>query len=866
MMQRKILKHIFCLVLIIVLSFQLLAVAGDVVDVVCKGITVVVGAVFVVAGVALATGAAIVGGKPNLFGGAGLADIGVDMIKGTVKDDGGGTSTQGGGTSPQPANNPASYGIEIEKVIENKQEAVICVKLLDTSNNTYVTLSNYDLYISHSNGQITMYEGDYRSASVSSSGINTTGTVGIKSVPNVTVAGLINKIEYTLDKEVQFVNMKVFNSSDQVVYDLSESCPNPAKPLPFVWKGINMQGKKLPAGAYAVKVKAVKKDGSSEDAPLQIVTLSSAISQGTWDKVNLVGGKATYTLQSNYKEGTDTITVKMRDKGGNDVSQVAEQKVDVTFAEDSTPNIGQIKLPSKITKTINGNKITLELKDKGKEQIITDGSTGTKYHFYDGNSDFTIEKSDGTTEMPLVHWSVTDPKVVEITESEYEDQAEKAYDLLEKMAGSEGITFASNTGLPVIANLSDKTSFSVTDKADGTFSITANVPGDAIYILACDLNDWMLSTPFKDILLADNIDLDRVYTAASVPGRVSIMAISDTTKKEITEKIAVATVAYKGKEIYWKVKKISQIVPPENTSIVWPIAIDFPNKLTSNFGFRNTSIPENPNHFHAGIDFGGKDLPIYSMTDGIIYAIGDLPDGYGSNIRIRTKIDGKYYMLIYGHLNKSDNDLIFAGTIKKFAEFQIVNTGTQLGTSDNTGTSTGSHLHLEMRKSNNSQINPLKYLNYSNTPPIITNVDGPLDSNEDVIDLEGMLNSNIRFKAQVSSQEKDINKVQFRLFRSSIPIFDRTFDYHDDKTIGSSYLKADRYSYSERAFRWNIESTMLYRPINTDVPQKDEFICIWESPLEDGDYKLLIEAWDIKGLGTGTKEIGFSIENGKRSK
>jgi len=158
----------------------------------------------------------------------------------------------------------------------------------------------------------------------------------------------------------------------------------------------------------------------------------------------------------------------------------------------------------------------------------------------------------------------------------------------------------------------------------------------------------------------------------------------------------------------------------------------------------------------------------------------------------------------------------------------------------------------------------LKYLTYSNTAPIIDLVSCPLDPSEALISIGGAIGNETRFKIRTSSREKDLNKVRFWLVRSGVTVFDRTFDYQDETTLGTDYWKEKRYDYTESAFKWNSTGTMLMRPVTDGVPQTDEFVCVWGSRLEDGDYKLMVEAWDMKDAHSG-QEMSFTVSGGIRS-
>ena len=97
---------------------------------------------------------------------------------------------------------------------------------------------------------------------------------------------------------------------------------------------------------------------------------------------------------------------------------------------------------------------------------------------------------------------------------------------------------------------------------------------------------------------------------------------------------------------------------------------------------------------HNGIDFYAPDgTPVYATHDGVVTFSGDDGSG-GLGIVIRTtkKFNyGKkqsYYKTIYWHLKK--------GGIKVIAS-QSVKTGDLIALADNTGRSTGSHLHYGLK-------------------------------------------------------------------------------------------------------------------------------------------------------------------------
>ena len=105
---------------------------------------------------------------------------------------------------------------------------------------------------------------------------------------------------------------------------------------------------------------------------------------------------------------------------------------------------------------------------------------------------------------------------------------------------------------------------------------------------------------------------------------------------------------------------------------------------------------------HKGIDIGASYENVYASASGYAY-IAENPGGYGHYIMI---FHGGNYVTLYGHLNSYN---ISSG--------QYVSQGQVIATSGNSGSSTGPHLHFEIRNASSmssffsaSPLNPLDYL------------------------------------------------------------------------------------------------------------------------------------------------------------
>lgn len=145
---------------------------------------------------------------------------------------------------------------------------------------------------------------------------------------------------------------------------------------------------------------------------------------------------------------------------------------------------------------------------------------------------------------------------------------------------------------------------------------------------------------------------------------------------------------------------------PSQYGFVWPIP--GVTNITSNFGWRTHPITGKQS-YHTGVDISSRtcyNKPVIATADGKVinvvnkYAEGD-GNGYGNYVYIEH--DSKGTRSRYAHLLKA-----------VVTKNSTVKQGQVIGYCDNTGSSTGNHLHFEIILSG-SVVDPLKYVAPDNT-------------------------------------------------------------------------------------------------------------------------------------------------------
>jgi hypothetical protein len=144
--------------------------------------------------------------------------------------------------------------------------------------------------------------------------------------------------------------------------------------------------------------------------------------------------------------------------------------------------------------------------------------------------------------------------------------------------------------------------------------------------------------------------------------------------------------------------------------------LKIPLSLSASFGELR------PDHYHSGVDIktqGETGKEVVSSADGYVYLILVSPVGFGKAIFIRHYSG---YSTVYGHLERYSPEIeeytvsqqyqnkSYAVSIYPPKDRFIIKQGQVIGYSGNTGSSSGPHLHFEVRKSDGEKpVNPLLF-------------------------------------------------------------------------------------------------------------------------------------------------------------
>lgn len=128
-------------------------------------------------------------------------------------------------------------------------------------------------------------------------------------------------------------------------------------------------------------------------------------------------------------------------------------------------------------------------------------------------------------------------------------------------------------------------------------------------------------------------------------------------------------------------------------TFTWPLSIA--GRITSPFGYRTHPI-SGAYKMHTGVDIAApKGTPVLAAESGTVITVKELSTGYGHYVIISH---GSGIVTLYGHMSAI---YVSVG--------ETVSRGQQIGGVGTTGSSTGNHLHFEVRV-NGSPVNPMNYI------------------------------------------------------------------------------------------------------------------------------------------------------------
>ncbi|MGB8491993.1 MAG: M23 family metallopeptidase [Bacteroidales bacterium] len=152
----------------------------------------------------------------------------------------------------------------------------------------------------------------------------------------------------------------------------------------------------------------------------------------------------------------------------------------------------------------------------------------------------------------------------------------------------------------------------------------------------------------------------------------------------------------------------------EGPKFISPVKI--PLSLSANFGELRVD------HFHSGLDIrtqGVTGKEVFAVADGYVYRISVSPGGFGNALYVKHPSG---YSTVYGHLDRFIPEIEDYVTSRQYEEKSFMVTlwppkdkfrfsqGDLIAYSGNSGSSSGPHLHYEMRKSDDeTPVNPLLY-------------------------------------------------------------------------------------------------------------------------------------------------------------
>ncbi len=219
------------------------------------------------------------------------------------------------------------------------------------------------------------------------------------------------------------------------------------------------------------------------------------------------------------------------------------------------------------------------------------------------------------------------------------------------------------------------------------------------------------------------------------------------------------------------------------------------------------------NHFHAGTDLDGQvGNPVFAAADGFIDRIKVLQSGYGNVLYVKHP---NGYTTVYAHLDR------FSSEVQRYVKenqyrrehFQIeltppdgkfkVKKGQEIAKLGNSGSSSGAHLHFEIRNAASKTLNPQLF-----GLPIVDNIPPDLRDmkvyflNENRSVLGSKAFSLLKDKKASGSTSEDTVLVGGWRIGFGIKTYDQSTGFKNENGVFSIALWAD----DQLAYEWKAES------------------------------------------------------------
>lgn len=137
-----------------------------------------------------------------------------------------------------------------------------------------------------------------------------------------------------------------------------------------------------------------------------------------------------------------------------------------------------------------------------------------------------------------------------------------------------------------------------------------------------------------------------------------------------------------------------------SASLQWPVPAG--TRIASPFGPRSSPC-SGCSSFHEGVDFSAPSgAPVHAIASGVVVQANSYDSGaLGVYVAIRHVIEGQVIVSAYAHMQVGSMNLGIGAP---------VSVGQVIGRVGNTGASTGTHLHFEIRLGGTTPVDPIPWM------------------------------------------------------------------------------------------------------------------------------------------------------------